>query len=99
MFYDLPAPNDFVQDVGSILADDGIWILEMSYLPRMVERNSFDTICHEHLEYYPLKQIVDLTQRHGLRVFDVLLNDVQRRELSGMGCAGPVLRTPRITKS
>ena len=76
MFYDLPAPNDFVQDVGSILADDGIWILELSYLPSMVERNSFDTICHEHLEYYSLKQIVDLTQRHGLRVFDVILNDV-----------------------
>ena len=76
MFYDLPAPNDFVRDVGSILADDGIWILELSYLPSMVERNSFDTICHEHLEYYSLKQIVDLTQRHGLRVFDVILNDV-----------------------
>jgi NDP-4-keto-2,6-dideoxyhexose 3-C-methyltransferase len=76
MFYDLPAPNDFVQDVGRILADDGLWILEQSYLPRMVERNSFDTICHEHLEYYSLKQIVDLAQRHGLRVFDVLLNDV-----------------------
>jgi NDP-4-keto-2,6-dideoxyhexose 3-C-methyltransferase len=76
MFYDLPAPNDFVQDVGCILADDGIWILELSYLPRMVECNSFDTICHEHLEYYALKQIVDLTQRHGLRVFDVMLNDV-----------------------
>jgi NDP-4-keto-2,6-dideoxyhexose 3-C-methyltransferase len=76
MFYDLPAPNDFVRDIRSILADDGIWILEQSYLPTMVERNSFDTICHEHVEYYSLRQIVDLTARHDLRVFDVLLNDV-----------------------
>ena len=76
MFYDLPAPNDFVRDVASILAPDGVWILEQSYLPSMVDRNSFDTICHEHLEYYCLRQIVDLTGRHGLRVFDVSLNDI-----------------------
>ena len=76
MFYDLPAPNEFVRDVASILAPDGVWLLEQSYLPSMVERNSFDTICHEHLEYYCLGQIVDLTARHGLRVFDVSLNDV-----------------------
>jgi len=76
MFYDLPAPNDFVRDVARILAPDGIWVLELSYLPSMVDRNSFDTICHEHLEYYCLRQIVDLTGRHGLRIFDVSLNDV-----------------------
>lgn len=76
MFYDLPAPNDFVRDIASILADDGIWILEQSYLPSMVERNSFDTVCHEHLEYYALRQIADLAQQNGLRVFDVELNDV-----------------------
>ena len=76
MFYDLPAPNDFVRDVATILAADGIWILEQSYLPSMVERNSFDTICHEHLEYYSLRQIADLATRNGLRVFDVELNDV-----------------------
>jgi NDP-4-keto-2,6-dideoxyhexose 3-C-methyltransferase len=76
MFYDLPAPNDFVRDVANILAADGIWLLEQSYLPSMVDRNSFDTVCHEHLEYYSLRQIVDLAERHGLRVFDVMLNDV-----------------------
>ncbi|MGD0145178.1 MAG: class I SAM-dependent methyltransferase [Rhizomicrobium sp.] len=76
MFYDLPSPNDFVRDVARILKPDGVWILELSYLPSMVDRNSFDTICHEHLEYYCLRQIVDLAGRHGLRVFDVSLNDV-----------------------
>jgi NDP-4-keto-2,6-dideoxyhexose 3-C-methyltransferase len=76
MFYDLPSPNDFVRDIASILATDGIWVLEQSYLPSMVDRNSFDTVCHEHLEYYCLRQIIDLAARHGLRIFDVSLNDI-----------------------
>ena len=75
MFYDLDQPNDFVAAIHDILAPDGIWVLEQSYLPLMLERNAFDTICHEHLEYYALAQIKILAARHQLRVFDVVLND------------------------
>jgi NDP-4-keto-2,6-dideoxyhexose 3-C-methyltransferase len=86
MFYDLPAPNDFVRDVAGILATDGVWVLEQSYLPSMVDRNSFDTICHEHLEYYCLRQIIDLVGRHGLRIFDVSLNDVNGGSFQVWAC-------------
>ncbi len=75
MFYDLPDPNAFVADVRDVLAPDGIWVLEQSYLPTMIDMGSFDTICHEHLEYYGLKQIVLLAERNRLRVIDVSLND------------------------
>lgn len=86
MVYDLPSPNDFVRDIAAILASDGVWILEQSYLPTMVDRNSFDTICHEHLEYYCLRQIIDLTARHGLRVFDVSLNGVNGGSFQVWAC-------------
>lgn len=76
MFYDLEDPSVFVSDIAEVLALDGIWILEQSYLPLMLERNSFDTICHEHLEYYALEQISRLADDHGLRVFDVSLNEI-----------------------
>jgi len=76
MFYDLPAPNIFVADLAQALAPDGIWVLELCYLPRMLELNAFDTICHEHLGYYALAQIEFLLGSHGLRVFDVAFNDV-----------------------
>jgi NDP-4-keto-2,6-dideoxyhexose 3-C-methyltransferase len=76
MFYDLEDPAGFVADVAQVLAPDGIWLLEQSYLPAMLERNSFDTICHEHLEYYALAQIQRLVAAANLRVFDVLLNDI-----------------------
>lgn len=76
MFYDLDDPGTFVGDVAAILADDGVWVVELSYLPFMLERRSFDTICHEHLEYYALRQVEWLLERHGLAVQAAELNDI-----------------------
>lgn len=77
MFYDLESPVDFARDVASILdPDDGIWVLEQSYMPLMLERNAYDTICHEHLEYYGLKQIAWVAESAGLEIVDVELNDI-----------------------
>jgi len=76
MFYDLEDPHSFVADIASCLGEDGIWILEQSYLPTMLTMNSFDTICHEHLEYYSLAALERLFNDHDLEVIDVHLNDV-----------------------
>jgi NDP-4-keto-2,6-dideoxyhexose 3-C-methyltransferase len=76
MFYDLEDPGAFVADIAAVLAEDGIWVLEQSYLPTMLEANSYDTICHEHLEYYALAQIERLVRDNGLRIFDVKLNAI-----------------------
>ena len=75
VFYDLDDPNAFVADVAAILDPAGIWVLEQSYTSLMLQQNSYDTICHEHLEYYALAQIERLMTAHGLRVFDCELND------------------------
>lgn len=75
MFYDLPRPLEFMKDVARVLASDGIWIMEQSYLPTMIERTSYDTVCHEHLEYYAFAQIEWMCARANLRVLDVKLND------------------------
>lgn len=76
MFYDLDDPNAFVTDVERCLDDEGIFIIQMSYLPTMLEKNNFDNICHEHLEYYSLLSLEQLLHRHGLKVCDVELNEV-----------------------
>jgi SAM-dependent methyltransferase len=76
MFYDLEDPGAFVSDIATVLAPDGIWVLEQSYLPTMIEQNSFDTICHEHLEYYALAQIDQLVRACGLRIFNVSLSNI-----------------------
>jgi len=76
MFYDLESPLDFMKQVHSILDDDGIWVFEQSYMPAMLDMNSYDTICHEHLEYYRLKQIKWMTDRTGFKIIDVEFNDI-----------------------
>ena len=76
MFYDLENPQKFTNDVASILDKDGIWVLEQSYLPKMLEQNSFDTICHEHLEYYALRQIERLVKNANLKIINVSLNNI-----------------------
>lgn len=76
MFYDLEDPISFAKDIESSLHQDGLWIFEQSYLPAMLETNSFDTICHEHLDFYSLKQIHWILKKANLKVIDVEFNDV-----------------------
>ncbi len=77
MLYDLENPKSFVSEVSSLLDDDnGIWIFEQSYLPSMVEQVSFDTICHEHLEYYSITDISNLLSSAGMRIIYSEINEV-----------------------
>jgi NDP-4-keto-2,6-dideoxyhexose 3-C-methyltransferase len=76
MFYDLEDPIAFAKEIEGALSDEGVWIFEQSYLPAMLRTNSFDTICHEHLEFYALKQILWIAKESGLKVLDVDFNDV-----------------------
>jgi len=77
MLYDLERPLDFVNDIASILdPDSGLWFFEQSYMPLMLEKVAFDTICHEHIEYYGLKQIMWLVEQAGMKIIDIELNDI-----------------------
>lgn len=74
MFYDVQNPNNFVEAIKYILAADGVWIVEISYLYSMLQSNSIDTVCHEHVTYYSLISMNHLLSRHGLKVVDFELN-------------------------
>jgi hypothetical protein len=76
MFYDLDSPVDFARQIASVLADDGIWHFEQSYMPSMLRLNSYDTICHEHLEYYSLGVVKKILAMADLRLVDVVMNAV-----------------------
>ena len=76
MFYDLEEPVAFAREIQKSLHQEGVWILEQSYLPAMLRTNSFDTICHEHLEFYALKQIIWICEMTNLKVLDIEFNEV-----------------------
>ena len=76
MFYDLPDPTSFAKEVYSLLDDNGVWHLEQSYSGHMLKNLSYDTICHEHLEFYGLKQIDFIAKNVGLKIKDVEFNDI-----------------------
>ncbi len=76
MFYDLEDPMGFMREVYEVLADDGIWVFEQSYMPTMLDTNSYDTVCHEHLEFYALRQIKWMADRVGFKILDVEFNDI-----------------------
>ena len=82
MFYDLEDPCEFARQVHDILAVDGIWVLEQSYMPDMLKQNSFDTVCHEHLSYYGMRQLKYIMDKAGFKIVDFEFNDVNGGSIS-----------------
>lgn len=74
MFYDVPDPLKFTKEISSILARNGIWHIELSYMPMMIKNTSYDTICHEHLEYYSLHSLKYLLDKAGLKIINLSFN-------------------------
>jgi hypothetical protein len=86
MFYDLENPVAFVKDIEQCLTDDGIWHFEQSYMPSMLRTNSYDTICHEHLEFYSFKVVKNLLESCGMRVVDVQMNSINGGSFAVTAC-------------
>lgn len=76
MFYDLEDPVKFVKGIRRFLAPEGIWVFEMSYMPQMLALDSYDTICHEHLEFYSLAVLENILSRADMKIFRISFNDI-----------------------
>jgi hypothetical protein len=67
----VPDLNDFVEGLKVLLKPAGVLTLEFPHLLRLIERNEFDTIYHEHFSYFSLLTTVRILEARGLKVFDV----------------------------
>ena len=76
MFYDLENPVEFVNGIKRFLAPKGIWVFEMSYMPGMLKMNSYDTLCHEHLEFYSLAVLEKILSMAGMKIFKISFNNI-----------------------
>ena len=76
MFYDLPDPNKFLSDVRSVIADDGLFVVQFTDLLSMLRINAFDNICHEHLEYYSFFVLDNMFKNNDFTIYDISVNKV-----------------------
>lgn len=96
MFYGVRDPYPFIEDVKKVLHPDGVWVLQLAYLPAILERNAFDGICHEHVAYYSLATLERLVESHGLHVFDAKLIDLNEGSIRLYISASPRPVTDRL---
>lgn len=103
MFYDLPEPNKFVSDIKELLDKNGIFVIQLSYLPLMLKNMNFYDICNEHLEYYCLNSLNFLMKNNGLEIFDCKKNNVNGGSIlvsvSHIGTKSMTKRFTNILKS
>ena len=76
MFYDVDDPNNFCKDVSESLDNDGIWVLELSYLPLMLKNLTYDQICHEHIGYYTLTSFQKIIHNNNLKIINTKFNEI-----------------------
>ena len=81
MYYDLDDPLKFTKDIFDCLDDKGIWTLQVSYTPLMINLNAFDNVIHEHIEYYTLTSIKKILDKCNFEIVDAQLNDVNAGSL------------------
>lgn len=86
MFYDLDDPRLFVKEIKESLHTEGIWHFEQSYMPSMIRQISYDTICHEHVEYYSLTPVAKMLDEVGLKIIDIKMNAVNGGSFAITAC-------------
>jgi SAM-dependent methyltransferase len=67
----IPDISGVTRAVRHVLADDGVFIIEVHYLGKIIQGLQYDMVYHEHLYYYSLLALENHFRRHGMVVFDV----------------------------
>ena len=75
VFYDLEKPNIYLKDVSKLLSKEGIFLLELADLYQIIKNTMFDTICHEHIEYYSCEVINNMVKKNNMRIVDIEYNN------------------------
>lgn len=69
--------HDLMRGIATLIANDGVFVMEAPYLVDMFENLTYDTIYHEHLSYLAVRPLQALAERFGLEVFEAQLHPVQ----------------------
>lgn len=96
MFYDLEDPLQFACEVRDVLADDGVWLIELQNFGQAADLGIFDTICHEHLTYWTLRHVESALAVARFEIVSFDYNDINGGSL--IVCARKTEAVPAIPK-
>ncbi len=63
--------SSITSGVRRLLAPDGVFVFEVSYLIDTLDKKLFDTIYHEHVSYHAVRPFIKFFAAHDLELFDV----------------------------
>jgi len=86
MFYDLDDPGEFVRGVKSVLARDGVWVIQMNYSLDMLKSHAIDNVGHEHVTYFGVRPLGELLAHNGMDIFEVSYSPVNGGCFRAMAC-------------
>ena len=69
--------DDFFKGVKNILNDNGLFVFEVSYRGSVLQKNTFDTIYHEHLDYHALYPISKFLKKFKFNLLDFKITEAQ----------------------
>lgn len=67
----IPDLVGFTKGLRALVKDDGWVTIEVQYLRRLIERKQYDTIYHEHFQYYTAHTIALALRSGGLELVDI----------------------------
>jgi len=71
VFAHLDEYHEIIENVKSLLSEDGTYIIEVQYFADMINDMTFDNIYHEHVMYYTIHSLINLFNKHEMNVYRV----------------------------
>jgi SAM-dependent methyltransferase len=98
VFAHVPDPNEFVGGIKQVLKPEGVAVIEAPYVRDLIAKLEFDTIYHEHFNYYSASSVEALCRRHGLMIRDVELVPIHGGSLRLFVGHADGHASPRVTE-
>lgn len=76
--------HSVVEGVRALLAPEGVFVFEVSYLVDVYEKTLFDTIYHEHLAYHSVKPLITFFKANGMELIEAQRVSSHGGSLRGM---------------
>ncbi|MAM42367.1 MAG: hypothetical protein CMO13_03415 [Thaumarchaeota archaeon] len=71
VFAHLDEYHDIIENIKSLLSENGTYIVEVQYFADMIKDMTFDNIYHEHVLYYTIHSMINLFDKHNMNVYKV----------------------------